>query len=59
MLITMVPLYWLPSWQSYQKMIVKNWLPKEWEEYIRQAEEISELDEEKEKTENGKRKTGR
>ena len=52
MLITMVPLYWLPSWQSYQKMIVKNWLPKEWEEYIRQAEEISELDEEKEKTEN-------
>ena len=52
MLITMVPLYWLPSWQSYQKMIVKNWLPKEWEEYIRQAEEMSELDEEKEKTEN-------
>lgn len=52
MLITMVPLYWLPSWQSYQKMIVKNWLPKEWEEYIRQAEEISELDEEKEETEN-------
>lgn len=52
MLITIVPLYWLPSWQSYQKMIVKNWLPKEWEEYIRQAEEISELDEEKEKTEN-------
>ena len=51
MLITMVPLYWLPSWQSYQKMIVKNWLPKEWEEYIRQAEEISELDEEKEDTE--------
>ena len=45
MLITMVPLYWLPSWQSYQKMIVKNWLPKEWEEYIRQAEEMSELDE--------------
>ena len=59
MLITMVPLYWLPSWQSYQKMIVKNWLPKEWEEYIRQAEEISELDEEKEKTENGKRKMER
>ena len=51
MLITMVPLYWLPSWQSYQKMIVKNWLPKGWEEYIRQAEEISELDEEKEDTE--------
>ena len=51
MLITMVPLYWLPSWQSYQKMIVKNWLPKEWEEYIRQAEEISKLDEEKEDTE--------
>ena len=51
MLITMVPLYWLPSWQSYQKMIVKNWLPKEWEEYIRQAEEISELDKEKEDTE--------
>lgn len=59
MLITMVPLYWLPSWQSYQKMIVKNWLPKEWEEYIRLAEEISELDEEKEKTENGKRKMER
>ena len=59
MLITIVPLYWLPSWQSYQKMIVKNWLPKEWEEYIRQAEEISELDEEKEKTENGKRKMER
>ena len=52
MLITIVPLYWLPSWQSYQKMIVKNWLPKEWEEYIRQAEEMSELEEEKEKTEN-------
>ena len=52
MLITMVPLYWLPSWQSYQKMIVKNWLPKEWEEYIRQAEEMSELDEDKEETEN-------
>ena len=51
MLITMVPLYWLPSWQSYQKMIVKNWLPKGWEEYIRQAEEISKLDEEKEDTE--------
>ena len=51
MLITMVPLYWLPSWQSYQKMIVKNWLPKEWEEYIRQAEEISELDEEDDKAE--------
>ena len=59
MLITMVPLYWLPSWQSYQKMIVKNWLPKEWEEYIRQAEEISELDEEKEKTENGKQEMER
>ena len=53
MLITMVPLYWLPSWQSYQKMIVKNWLPKEWEEYIRQAEEISELDEENDKEEKG------
>ena len=51
MLITMVPLYWLPSWQSYQKMIVKNWLPKEWEEYIRQAEEISELDEKNDKAE--------
>ena len=51
MLITMVPLYWLPSWQSYQKMIVKNWLPKEWEEYIRQAEEISELDKGEEETE--------
>ena len=51
MLITMVPLYWVPSWQSYQKMIVKNWLPKGWEEYIRQAEEISKLDEEKEDTE--------
>ena len=35
-------------------MIVKNWLPKEWEEYIRQAEEISELDEEKEDTEKWK-----
>ena len=53
MLITMVPLYWLPSWQSYQKMIVKNWLPKEWEEYIRQAEEMSELDEENDKEEKG------
>ena len=51
MLITMVPLYWLPSWQSYQKMIVKNWLPKEWEEYIRQAEEMSELDEGNDKAE--------
>ena len=32
-------------------MIVKNWLPKEWEEYIRLAEEISELDEENDKAE--------
>ena len=63
LVLTLLNLFF-PEWQRklgewMNKKIGRKKRTTEWEEYINQIEEMSELDEEKEKTENGKRKTER